>query len=225
VSPQRPSIKLMSVLLRSSHRWSSAHSTPGQSLVEFALLLPLLLVILLGVADFGRIFHAGIVMESASRAAAEAGAIEYLREVADKDATYVLPQASYDRVRAVAVAIACREAQLPNADPDTLNCPGGPAVSVCVHDAAAGDANCGDGGAAPVPPECTAILAGMDPSSGLVVEPTDANEFPRGAYVEVRTCYRFSTLFELNITLPMNTGLGLGDVFLQKEAVFTVADY
>ena len=53
----------------------------GQSLVEFALLLPLLLVILLGVADFGRVFQAGIMMESATRAAAEAGAVEYLRQV------------------------------------------------------------------------------------------------------------------------------------------------
>ena len=223
--PQRRSRKLTSVLRRVTRRRRPAGARAGQSLVEFALLLPLLLVILLGVADFGRIFHAGIVMESASRAAAEAGAIEYLREVADKDPSYVIPAESYDRIRDVAVAIACREARLPNADPDTLNCPGGPAISVCIHDAAAGDTLCGDGGLAPVPAECTEILAGMDAGSGLVVQPTDANEFPRGAYVEVRTCYRFTTLFNLNIALPMNTGLGLGDIYLQKQAVFTVADY
>jgi TadE-like protein len=224
VSPQPPSIKLTSVLLRSSHRWSSAHSTPGQSLVEFALLLPLLLVILLGVADFGRIFHAGIVMESASRAAAEAAAVEYLREVTGQDPGYV---PDYDRIRDVAVDIACREAKLPNGDPGTPDCPGGPAMSVCIHDAAGLDPNCGAGNAAPVSPECTDIAAGMDPASELdvVAQETDANEFPRAAYVEVRTCYRFSTLFELNISLPMNTGLGLGDVFLQKEAIFAVADY
>jgi hypothetical protein len=192
----------------------------GQSMVEFALLLPLLLVILLGVADFGRVFHAGIVMESASRAAAEAAALEYLREVDDKDATYV---PDYDRIRQVAIRVACREARLPNADPPT--CSSGPAIRVCIHDAAAGDVNCGTGSPAPVPAQCTEVSAAMSPTSALAVQPTDANPSPRGAYVEVRTCYHFTTLFDLDISLPLGAGLGLGDVFLQKEAVFTVADY
>lgn len=208
-------------------RDSDARTFRGQSLVEFALLLPLLLVILLGVADFGRVFQAGIVMESATRAAAEAGAIEYLREVAGKDDSYVMPASSYDRIRDVAVETACSEAQLPNADPDT-GCTGGPAITVCIHDRAAdlaGDPECGGGNGAPVPPECTDILAPMDPASELDVQATDANEFPRDAYVEVRTCYRFTTLFELNMALPMNTGLDLGAVYLQRQAVFAVADY
>ncbi len=38
-------------------------------------------------------------------------------------------------------------------------------------------------------------------------------------YVEVRTCYRFSTL------LPLSEFLPIGEVFLQREATFTVADY
>ena len=49
----------------------------GQTMVEFALILPLLLVFLLGVVDFGRIFTAGITMEAAARNAAEAAAQEY----------------------------------------------------------------------------------------------------------------------------------------------------
>src|SRR5690606_20209344 len=36
----------------------------GQSLVEFALVLPMLLVLLLGIADFGRVFAAGILLEA-----------------------------------------------------------------------------------------------------------------------------------------------------------------
>ena len=48
---------------------------------------------------------------------------------------------------------------------------------------------------------------------------TAANPDPRGAYIEVRTCYRFTTL------LPINDFLPIGEVFLQKESVFTVADY
>jgi hypothetical protein len=178
-------------------------------------------VILLGVADFGRVFQAGIVMESATRAAAEAGAVEYLREVAGKESTY---SPDYARIRQVAIAVACREAQLPNADPET-DCTSAPAIRVCIHDTAAGDPDCGGGGAAPIPAQCTELSAPMDPTSQLTVQPTDANPAPRGAYVEVRTCYRFTTLFDLDISLPMNTGLGLGDVYLQKEAIFTVADY
>ena len=48
-------------------------------MVEFALLLPMLLVLLLGVADFGRVFTAGITVEAAARNAAEVVAQEYLR--------------------------------------------------------------------------------------------------------------------------------------------------
>ncbi len=48
-------------------------------MVEFALILPLLLVLFLGIADFGRVFHAGIVAEAAARNAAEIVAEEYRR--------------------------------------------------------------------------------------------------------------------------------------------------
>ena len=65
----------------------------------------------------------------------------------------------------------------------------------------------------------------MDRINRLEVQPTDANAFPRGAYVEVRTCYRFTTLFNLNLALPINTGLSLGEIYLQRHATFTVADY
>lgn len=45
----------------------------GQSLVEFALLLPLLLLIVLGVADLGRAFQALIAVTNASREGARQG--------------------------------------------------------------------------------------------------------------------------------------------------------
>ena len=51
----------------------ATQSRRGQSLVEFALVLPMLLVLLLGVADFGRVFAAGITIEAAARNAAEVG--------------------------------------------------------------------------------------------------------------------------------------------------------
>jgi hypothetical protein len=55
----------------------------GQTLAEFALVLPILLVVLLGVADFGRVFAASISTEASARNAAEIGAIERLRNPPD----------------------------------------------------------------------------------------------------------------------------------------------
>ena len=47
----------------------------GQSLVELALVLPLLLIMLLGTVELGRVFHAYIVVTQASREAARSAAI------------------------------------------------------------------------------------------------------------------------------------------------------
>ena len=187
----------------------------GQSIVEFALLLPLLLVIVLGVVDFGRVFQAGIVMESATRAAAEAGAVEYLREVSSG------VEPDYDLIHQRAAEVACLEADLANVDAGT--CAQWPVIRVCIHDLAAGHVDCGQPeffGTASALPDCPQTDgSSMDPASTLLVQPTDANAEPREAYVEVRTCYRFTTL------IPVNEFLPFGEIFLQKESTFTVADY
>lgn len=47
----------------------------GQSLVEFALLLPVLVLILVGVFDLGRAFHALITISNAGREAARYGTL------------------------------------------------------------------------------------------------------------------------------------------------------
>jgi hypothetical protein len=201
------------------HHWTVPRAgrqpARGQSLVEFALLLPLLLIILLGVADFGRVFQSGIVMESATRAAAEAGAVEYLRQVS------IGNEPDYDLIQRRAADVACREAKLQNvSDPGT--CSEWPIIRVCVHDGDAGDPACGQPGLvgnAPVPAECSVTDDFVDASSELDALPTDANADPRDAYVEVRTCYRFTTL------LPVNDFLPIGEVYLQRQAFFTVADY
>ena len=39
----------------------------GQELVEFAVMLPFLLIVLIGVIDLGRVFHASITIANASR--------------------------------------------------------------------------------------------------------------------------------------------------------------
>jgi Flp pilus assembly protein TadG len=50
-------------------------SQNGQSLVEFALVLPLLVLLLFGIMDFGRIFHAYLTIDHAGREAARAASI------------------------------------------------------------------------------------------------------------------------------------------------------
>lgn len=40
----------------------------GQALIELALALPILLLILMGIIEFGRIFHTNIIIEQAARA-------------------------------------------------------------------------------------------------------------------------------------------------------------
>lgn len=49
--------------------------TRGQSLVEFALALPVLLLILIGITDLGRAFGAYIVMTNAAREGAYYGSL------------------------------------------------------------------------------------------------------------------------------------------------------
>jgi hypothetical protein len=197
-------------------------SRRGQSLVEFALVLPLLIVLLLGIADFGRVFQAGIVTESAARAAAEVAALEYLR---NPPSAVPAADAYYERLHRIAAETVCEELRmLPNTTYAEVGgetqCMSWPAVAVCVHDdvGSGGDTRCT--GSAPSgytsgPSECTAMSETWNATA----------DEQNWAYVEVRVCYHFTTLVNLDFALPMNTGLSLGDVYLQKEANFTVADY
>jgi Flp pilus assembly protein TadG len=58
---------------REGNRWMLDQG--GQSLVELALALPVLLLILLGLADFGRAFYYTTTIANAARAGAEYAAI------------------------------------------------------------------------------------------------------------------------------------------------------
>lgn len=68
-------------------------SEKGQSLVEFALVVPLLVMLLLGIVDFGRIFHAYLTINHAGREAARAASIGKdditIKSVAVNDATSI----------------------------------------------------------------------------------------------------------------------------------------
>jgi hypothetical protein len=188
----------------------------GQTLVEFALVLPMLIVLLLGIADFGRVFAAGITVEAMARNAAEAAAQEYLQL---RRQTTPLTAADFDRIHEVALDTVCDEAErLPNRVAGGGSC-SMPAAAVCIHDAGtelAAYAGCGREAAA-APADCTEQHAAWPPTA-----PTTSEL----AWVEVRVCYRFTTLLALeNLRLPLGWSLSLGDVWLERARSFTVADY
>jgi hypothetical protein len=45
------------------------------------------------------------------------------------------------------------------------------------------------------------------------------------SYVEVRACYQFTTLFNLNLRLPFGWNLSLGEVWLQRDRSFVAGNY
>jgi len=119
-------------------------SSRGQSLVEFALVLPMLLILLLGIADFGRVFAAGITIEASARNGAEIAAQEYLRNPPGdppKPMIEPAPQPGdsdyngdtyYAALHEIAAKAACREARvLPNTTYDDGADPDDPADDSC----------------------------------------------------------------------------------------------
>ena len=53
----------------------------GQSMVELAILLPILLIILLGIIDFGRVFFAYVTITNAAREGARYGSLHVFEDV------------------------------------------------------------------------------------------------------------------------------------------------
>jgi hypothetical protein len=207
------------------HRKS--RSERGQGLVEFALVLPLLMILLLGVADFGRVFAAGIAEEAAVRDSAEAAALQYNQYlqcgVGNPDPTCGgLPDATqYDSLHAEALRVACREAErMPGRVVDGAGNCTMPIIAVCIHDTA-GDTGGGDGNrcgqeASAAPAGCTRMSDPWDPAR---LSPTQVSDpFGGRPYVEVRMCYRFDPLFSFALG-------GWGSFWLQRENNFVVTNY
>lgn len=61
------------------HRWP-VWGERGQSIIEMAIIMPLILFIMAGVFDFGRVIHAYVVVVNATREASFAGAAEQLSD-------------------------------------------------------------------------------------------------------------------------------------------------
>jgi len=58
----------------------------GQSLVEFALILPILLILLMGILDFGRAIAAYNSVSNAARSAARVAVVDQNEAVVDQAA-------------------------------------------------------------------------------------------------------------------------------------------
>ncbi len=200
----------------------AARSVRGQSLVEFTLILPILMLLLLTIGDFGRLFAAAITIESSASAAAETAADAYMREVLAVTPPGPISAGAYARVHRSAWQSVCDEASgLPNASPGSggAECSGLVTV-VCVHDGA--DPSCGDAynAAGGIPAGCPSLQFGVRP----VNTQTGGTETSR--YVEVRVCYRFSTFMQMAIPSIRGTLVSLGgDFFVERTRTFTVADY
>jgi hypothetical protein len=163
-------------------------------------------------ADFGRVFQAGITIEASTRNAAESTAQEYLQLARAKPGG-ALESADYPRLHGLAVAQACDElAILPDSRaPDgTCTIP----IAVCIHDGAVGNTACGGASSAACPGFADGLNTAVDAAS---------NGLP---YVEVRACYTFHTLAgDIVVSLPFASGINLGDILLFRSRTFVVADY
>jgi Flp pilus assembly protein TadG len=84
----------------------SKSSDRGAAAVEFALVLPLLLILIFGIIDFGRMLNAKITLTEAAREGARATAL-------------IGSDAGADRARSAAEGFAIN-------DPDIRSCPGSP---------------------------------------------------------------------------------------------------
>jgi hypothetical protein len=198
-------------------------SSAGQSLAEFALVVPILLILFVAIADFGRIFAASIDVEAATRDAAEATANEYLANPPGDPALTAAERlqvaapgsnaAYYDRLHSYGAGVVCAELRgLPNTiyNAGTNTCPGMPVVVVCVHDGA-------DGGC---PSEAS-------PGSGIPLQCGDLyspvpNTYQLGTsnrWVEVRTCYKFTALLNNMPLFPFS------EIWMQRSRTFTIPCY
>ena len=191
----------------------------GQSVTEFALVLPVLMLLLLTISDFGRFFATGITIESATRTAAELAAQELVAEKAAGRSSSTSPFYDYALIHSIAWRSVCAEtAGLPNMTPSSGGgqCDSIP-TKVCIHDGA--DSACDtlyNQSSGTVPGQCTGVAAGSSNS-------IDAQG---NMYVEVRVCYRFSTIFQ--VALPFFSGslnALSGDFYIDRTRTFTAGDY
>jgi hypothetical protein len=178
---------------------------------------PILVMLVVLVADFGRIFAVSLTMEAAARDAAEVMANSYLSSPPGAPGVLLSQPAPpgdpayYAPLHALAAKTVCAEtSDLPNTafDQGTGTCAGMPLIQACIHDSQ--DTNCSvEAQGATIPAACGDLATA--PSNSHAGSGT-----PRWA--EVRVCYRFTAILNLPI-------LSFGDFWLQKTRTFVIPCY
>jgi len=215
-----------------------ARQVRGQAAVEFALVLPFLLVLLLGTADFGRVFAAGIVVEGAARDAAEMVANDArMQLLKSPGCDFGCRNSIYVALHALAVKSACSEGLRLEQNAgfaqggNPSECAGRLLVAVCIHDSIdaapiiSGDPNCREETGANAEPNCTGISSPpmSNVQDGPAVTITGGTSVPLRS-VEVRLCYLF-TPFITQAVLPF-VPYNVGHVYIQRTRTFIVSqDY
>ena len=196
-----------------TRRRSPGRAGRGQSMVEFALVAPVLIMLVVLVADFGRVFAASLSLEAAARDAAEAMANDYLANPPGPLNAPAPAGAStyYAPLHTTAAQTICAETQdLANSNfsPATRSCAGMPLIQACLHDGQ--DTECGvETQGASIPAECT----------GMATAPSSANGgFGAPRWAEVRVCYEFTPV----LNLPL---LKFGPIWLERTRTFVVPCY
>jgi TadE-like protein len=194
----------------------------GQSIAEFALIFPIIVILIVLVADLGRVFSAGVILESATRNGAETAALEYERNPPGDPTSPAIDRltapaptpgsdAYYDNIHAKAAREVCADMRnLPNTTFDDVlgTCPSWPVIRVCVRDGV--DTRCGDaipGFNSTVPAECADLLATWAP-----------DQKGHNRDVEVRACYPFTPLVQV-------PAAHFDQFELQRTRVFAVPCY
>lgn len=194
-------------------RSPTRRSSTGQSLVEFALVMPILVMLVVVVADFGRVFAVSLSLEAAARDAAEIGSNEYLAKPPgplDQPAPAGDPVYYQGLHQKIARAVCAETGDLANSayDPATGACAGMPLIQACIHDSQ--DTECAtEAQGAAIPADCAGMAT--PPNNGHA-----GSGSPR--WVEVRLCYHFTPILQLPL-------LSFGALWLEKTRIFTIPCY
>lgn len=117
----------MSALTASRLRGSRRSRSRGQTLAEFALVIPILIVMLMGIFDLGRAVFAYNAITNAAREGARLGIVNQFADKIKERAVSMAPTADQDP-NAVTVSIS-----KPDSAPDDDDCAGSVAVGCVVY--------------------------------------------------------------------------------------------
>ena len=182
------------------------HPSRGQSLVEFALVLPILAIMLLAIGDLARVFTSMMTVESAAREAADYGAwqsVNWQGDPTDPDSNRYKTEAGM-RARACVAS-----SNLVDFDGDTVDCTN-PTMTIDVLDES----------------DVSAIGAG-----GVVTQDCDKAQRMSGSVelapckVKVDLAYTFDLIVPVGIDF-FGTRLGLPQqVGFTRSSVFAISDF